>query len=191
MGAWGNDRNSSSRSCGICGNRSVGRVGRAGGPRRCTAVFARGWVRVWCRAFGGDRFTVLTARRGGGAGWLGSPAAAAVETLDSPTNYHSPEYGFLAPTVTPREDLAAAALRGVRRAVVLSFVDSAGETGAAHRRAARQAAPTVRDQDAGVARPYVATEDHEGVRGSPECEAACAISGDGASARGAGNAVVP
>lgn len=114
------------------------------------------WVRAWCRAFGGDRFTVLTARRGGELVGV-APLLQLRSTLASPTNYHSPEYGFLAADRDAADDLAAAALRGVRRAVVLSFVDSAGETGAAHRRAARQARHLFVTRTLECP-PYVATE---------------------------------
>jgi CelD/BcsL family acetyltransferase involved in cellulose biosynthesis len=59
-------------------------------------------------------------------------------TLRSPTNYHSPMFGFLALDRPVVDDFAATALRYAKRAVTLSFLDAHGTTQIALENAARE-----------------------------------------------------
>ena len=96
------------------------------------------WFEVWWRAFGAGRPYVLAARRG--AALVGiAPMLDEKGAFRSPTNYHSPVFGFLALDQAAVNDLAAATLRmSRRRPVVVSFLDAAGPTQAAVREAARE-----------------------------------------------------
>ena len=95
------------------------------------------WFEIWWRAFGAGGPFVLAARRGTELVGI-APMLDEKRAFRSPTNYHSPVFGFLALDQNAADDLAAAALRLSRRPVVMSFLDAAGPTQAALRDAARQ-----------------------------------------------------
>lgn len=83
-----------------------------------------GWVLAWHRAFGRGRLVVVGVRRAGRL-VAALPVLARAGGLQSPANWHTPEYGIAA----ENDDAAAALLNAVfsraRRSVALRFVDDA------------------------------------------------------------------
>ncbi len=94
------------------------------------------WFEIWWRAFGSGELFVLAARRGTALVGI-APMLDEKRAFRSPTNYHSPMFGFLALDQDAADDLAVAALRMSRHPVMMSFLDAAGPTQAALRDAAR------------------------------------------------------
>ncbi len=96
------------------------------------------WLEIWWGAFGGaGQLVLLTARRGEALVGV-APMVQQRRLLTSPTNYHSPTFGFLALDQEAADDLAVMALRSSDRAVAVSFLDGAGPTQAALLNAARE-----------------------------------------------------
>jgi CelD/BcsL family acetyltransferase involved in cellulose biosynthesis len=82
-----------------------------------------GWILAWHRAFSARRLTVLCARRQGElVGAL--PCVERWGVLRSPTNWHTPEFGFLARDSEVRTALAAALIEEPQSGIDISFLNS-------------------------------------------------------------------
>lgn len=82
-----------------------------------------GWVQTWHRAFGRGQELTLTARRNGElVGVL--PLVVRRRVLESPTNWHTPEYAPVASDGEVAAMLLAGAVRLHQQRLQLSFVDS-------------------------------------------------------------------
>lgn len=82
-----------------------------------------GWIRAWWRAFGTGQLQIITTRENGQlTGVL--PLRQSHGTLSSPTNYHTPWFGFLAANERAVEQLSRGLLSQRPRRVCLSFLPS-------------------------------------------------------------------
>jgi len=115
-----------------------------------------GWIAVWWRAFGAGRLQILTVHENGHlTGVL--PLRKLRGALLSPTNSHTPQFGFLAATETARERLVHAAFAQEPRHLGLSYLDPHGGDASLVRAAADEARYRVFAESIPAA-PYVATD---------------------------------
>ena len=80
-----------------------------------------GWIRAWWRAFGDGELFLATARGGGRLTGV-APLAVDRGVVRSPSNWHTPEFGFLAEDDAAAEELAVSVLSYARRRADLRFV---------------------------------------------------------------------
>lgn len=84
--------------------------------------FRPGWFEAWLRAFGGGTPQIAAVRREGGLTGL-APILSRAGVLRAPTNWHTPEFGFLADDAASRDELARLLFRRRPRRVSLGFLD--------------------------------------------------------------------
>jgi CelD/BcsL family acetyltransferase involved in cellulose biosynthesis len=93
--------------------------------RTKAAPFLRpGWVAAWWSAFGAGALEIVAARRGGRLVGL-IPLTYRRGSLESATNWHTPEFGIVAEDGAAALELATALFARSPRRVSLSFLNSA------------------------------------------------------------------
>lgn len=79
------------------------------------------WTEVWWRAFGGGKLQLFAAWRGDRLVGV-VPMRRSAGELRSPSNYHTPSFGFLALDDSSKEALASALIQATPRRLTLSFL---------------------------------------------------------------------
>lgn len=96
-----------------------------------------GWIAAWWRAFGKGQLEIIAVRQGNRLVAVGTVRAHR-GSQRSPTNWHTPSYGFLGENDAAVSALAFALTRSARRSIHLSFLCSTGPDLTASRAAARK-----------------------------------------------------
>lgn len=122
------------------------------------------WVDAWWRAFGGGSLEIVSIRRDGALAGV-VPLYRRRGAVHSPTNWHTPEFAFVAEDAAALEAVARALFRPGRRRISLGFLN-AGEPTLEACVAAAQASGYRTDLRTLERSPYVAIEgeweDYEG-----------------------------
>ena len=113
---------------------------------RATLFLRPAYVGAWHRAFGSGELRILAIRRDGRLAAVLPLQEARSGSLRSPTNYHTPEYGFLAEDAEAAVELARAAFARRPRSVFLQFVEQGGFGLDEWRSAARSGGYTLRER---------------------------------------------
>ena len=103
--------------------------------RTAASPFAHpGWVGAWADAFAGRPLSLYGVRRDGRLVGM-APFLEGRTGVVSPTNWHTPQFGFVAADAEARDDLAAGLVTRGRHRLDLSFLDAGSDDERAVRKA--------------------------------------------------------